>query len=190
MITTFLRPESSRGLYFKLNNALHIHDPLISKTYKIAGLYSIHKDNKCYYVGQSQNLPSRISDHLFGRYENADEVRVYFVCNDGYSDFYERNKESRKLILENNELKLMQLLNPIDNLIIDHDKKFKPNELFLPLYEGWRNPESARILIEDLNLYTVCTFDHEEMFDIDKRLWMLHREFCELFAKKEDVKNA
>ena len=74
--------------------------------------------------------------------------------------------------------------------IIDHDKKFKPNELFLPLYEGWRNPESARILIEDLNLYTVCTFDHEEMFDIDKRLWMLHREFCELFAKKEDVKNA
>ena len=188
MISTFLRPDTSKGLYFKLNNALHIHNPLTSKTYRIAGLYSIHKDNKCYYVGQSQNLPSRISDHLFGRYEKADEVRVYFVC-DTYHDFYERDKESRKSILESNELRLMQILKPIDNIVIDYDKKIPDNHLFLPFVENWQQPDSVRILIDNYS-YTVCLFDHEEMFDIDERLWSLHKEFLEKIGSKKGGQNA
>jgi len=105
-------------LYFKLNNVLNLqeHSEL---NRKIAGVYAIFKDDICLYVGQSINLASRIATHLKGKYETSTELYLWNVENIGFSDFYERSKDSQKIILDNCEKYLMSKLKPIENLLID-----------------------------------------------------------------------
>lgn len=132
MLTRFYKPEGSKELYFKLNSSFQIiNSECASPTYKYAGIYAIFKGEICYYVGQSQNLASRISQHLTGKYETATRVDCFFVIENGFYDFYERSKGSKKLILENNELAFMQRLKPVENLITPEDDfKLSDAELF------------------------------------------------------------
>lgn len=128
MFTLFEKPIDSKELFFALSNSFQIVTPESkSQTHKFAGLYAIFKGDTCYYVGQSQNLPSRISQHLSGKYSTCDRVEVYYPVGDGFDDFYDRNKESRKSILELNELVLMKMLSPVENLITP-DSDFNPEE--------------------------------------------------------------
>lgn len=119
MFTTFQKSDlDSKQLYFKLNNSLQIcSNENQSPTLKFAGLYAIFKNGVCYYVGQSQNLSSRISQHITGKYSEADTIVVYFATSNGFPDFYDRGKEVRKGILEGNEMYLIKMFKPIENLI-------------------------------------------------------------------------
>lgn len=130
---------NSKGLYFKLNNALQLADyTYCSKQYKFAGLYSIYKNNVCLYVGQSQNLCSRIATHLTGRYATADRIDLFTAVGNGFDDFYDRSKESRKGILERNELKLINELNPIENIIVDREIECTEMQLFESIAEKYK----------------------------------------------------
>ena len=164
MIASFDVPDSERHLYFLLNNTLHLCSPLSSSGYKIAGLYSIHHEDKCRYVGQSQNLPSRLASHLSGHYEYADEFRVYFVCEEGYEDFYDRSKEDRKAILENNELRLIQILKPIDNIISNYDTEIPDNNLF----QTFKDSENIYHCLQGLK--------SDYSINITDDFWMWHTE--------------
>jgi len=156
MLASFERPETSKHLYFNLNNALHLADPIFSPTYRIAGLYAIYKNNVCYYVGQSKNLPSRLSTHLTGKYESCDLVELFFVDDD---DFYIRSKEAQKLILETNESLLIELLKPIENLYINKGLKYDYSILF----ECLKDPVDDRELSVSEDL---CVFIRKHTIDI------------------------
>jgi hypothetical protein len=132
MLTRFERPECSKELYFKLSGSLQIcsYDNC-SKTLKLAGIYAIFNGDVCLYVGQSQNVASRLSQHLFGRYSGATEIVVFPVAGNGFSDFYDRSKDSRKSILENNEFKFIEHYKPIGNLVVPgSDHKYNEKGLF------------------------------------------------------------
>lgn len=123
-------------LYFKLNNVLNLqeHNEL---NRKIAGVYAIFKDDICLYVGQSINMASRIATHLKGKYETSTELYLWNVENIGFSDFYERSKDSQKIILDNCEKYLMSKLKPIENLLIDMNFTLDENktpEVYLDHY--------------------------------------------------------
>lgn len=132
MLTRFDRPDEGKELYFKLNSSFQIINlDCASPTHKYAGIYAIYSGDVCYYVGQSQNLASRLSQHLMGKYESATRIDCFFVMENGFADFHERSKESKKSILEYNEMAFMDRLKPIENLItpgdefeIESDKSF------------------------------------------------------------------
>lgn len=132
MLTHFEKPEDSKELYFKLSNSLQItnfNDK--SKASKFAGLYAIYKSGNCMYVGQSQNIASRISQHLSGKYESADRVFLFLATSNGYGDFFDRDVNSRKSILEANENLLISKLKPIENLMLpDQDYKITDDRRF------------------------------------------------------------
>lgn len=120
MFTTFYKPDlsDSKELYFKLNNSLNIcASDYQSQTFKFAGIYAIFKGGICYYVGQSQNLASRLSQHLSGKYQDCDKVKIFMPQPNGFSKFYFQPKDDRRQILENNEMLLMSILKPVENLI-------------------------------------------------------------------------
>jgi len=118
MLTHFDKPDDSKELYFKLNaSLLLVNFESASSAFKYAGIYAIYKDDVCYYVGQSQNLASRLSQHLTGKYECSTRVDCYMVAENGFSDFYNRAKETRKAILELNEMAFIKKLKPLENLI-------------------------------------------------------------------------
>lgn len=120
MFTTFYRSDcaDSKNLYFKLSNSLSIcaseHQ---SDTFKFSGVYAIFKGDSCYYVGQSQNIASRLSHHISGKYSSCDKIKIFMPQPNGFCTFYSQPKESRKKILENNEMLLMSILKPVENLI-------------------------------------------------------------------------
>ncbi len=179
MLASFERPETSKHLYFNLNNSLHLANPMFSPTYKIAGLYAIFKNDICYYVGQSKNVPSRLSTHLNGKYESCDLVKVYFVCEYGFEDFYQRSKESQKAILENNERYLIKELNPIENIMVDNDLKIDEDCMFDSFLEdkGEKRKPTSDIDIF-INKYTIDMVS-DEMFcidSLDNRLIKNYRE--------------
>ena len=118
MLTLFDRPSCSKELFFSLSNSLQIVTPdYKSSTHKYAGIYVIYKGDTCYYVGQSQNLPSRISQHLSGKYKDCERIEVYYAKANGLNGFYEAQKSVRKEVLEHNELEFIRRLSPIENLI-------------------------------------------------------------------------
>ena len=122
MLTKFYKVDEGKELYFKLNSSFQILNlECASPTYKFAGIYAIYKDDVCYYVGQSQNLASRISQHLMGKYENSTRIDCFFVVENGFDDFHDRSKESRKEILEYNESAFINKLKPIENLVRPSD---------------------------------------------------------------------
>ena len=123
MLTRFHKPDDGKELYFKLNSSFQIVNlTCASPTHKYAGVYAIYKNDICYYVGQSQNIASRLSQHLTGKYDSATRVDCFLVVENGFTDFHSRNKESRKSILEYNEMAFMDRLKPIENLITPSDE--------------------------------------------------------------------
>ena len=174
MLAVFDIPETSKHLYFNLNNSLHLANPPCSPTYKMAGLYAIYKNDICYYVGQSKNLPSRISTHLTGKYKSADRVDVYFIGDENQEGFYSNSKEGQKSILENNENWLISRLKPIENILVgdgssdysalcydfvdnngDLDCHFYPLSIYIDNYcititeSGWENIEAIHADVMD-----------------------------------------
>ena len=117
----FKMPKEGKSIYFKLNNSLHLLDPPTSSTYKISGIYAIYKNDICYYVGQSKNLPSRVATHLSGKYSVADRVDLFFVDLEAFDDFYDRSKDNQRRILENNESRAIDLLEPIENILVKNE---------------------------------------------------------------------
>ncbi len=131
MLAVFDKPETSKHLYFNLNNALHLANPPCSKTYKMAGVYAIYKDDVCYYVGQSKNLPSRIATHIMGKYAVADKIDVYFIGDSNYYNFYLNTKSGQSEILKINEQFLILRKKPIENILVfdtDVDQDYLSNE--------------------------------------------------------------
>ena len=122
MLTHFEKPEESKELYFKLSNSFHLtmFDDRSSNS-KFAGLYAIYKNDVCMYVGQSQNLASRLSQHLSGKYESADKVLIFSAISNGFEGFFDFPKEDRRWVLENNEKLLIKELQPIENLMLPED---------------------------------------------------------------------
>ncbi|MEO9497682.1 MAG: GIY-YIG nuclease family protein [Vibrio splendidus] len=118
MLTLFEKPTCSKELFFSLSNSLQIVTPEYkSPTHKYAGIYVIYKGDNCYYVGQSQNLASRISQHLSGKYKECDRVEIFYAHANGLDEFYRAEKGERKSILEHNEMEFIKRLSPIENLI-------------------------------------------------------------------------
>lgn len=176
MLTVFDRPETSKELYFNLNNSLHLSYPPYSSTYKIAGLYALYRDGTCYYVGQSKNLPSRISTHLTGRYESCDEVGIYYLCESFFGDFYERTNGSQKEILENNEKTLINLLNPVENLDVDREFSIGDEYLFERFYSESQDIRPDATVY--LSKFSVTVSDEPciAMHDIDDRVFMAYAD--------------
>jgi len=147
MFTTFERDIDPKNLYFKLNNSFQITSiEYQSPTVKFAGLYAIYKNDTCYYVGQSQNLASRVCNHINGKYSSADRIEIFLARANGFDDFHSRNKESRKVILENNERNLIKILNPIENLMLpNEDFSISDNAAFTDLEE----PSISALLDEE-----------------------------------------
>ncbi len=106
---------SQEILYFKIHNVLNL-EKNSNQNIKIAGIYTIFKNDICLYVGQSKNIASRLATHLKGKYKTADEIYFWDICELGFDDFHERNSISKKSILDNAEKYLMSLLKPIDNI--------------------------------------------------------------------------
>ena len=104
MIASFERPQESKPLYFNLNNSFHLSNISCSETYKIAGIYALFMGGVCYYVGQSKNIPSRLSTHLTGKYKLVDEIHIYLAGEYGLEDFYLYSKADQTTLLESNEM--------------------------------------------------------------------------------------
>ena len=132
MFTTFnISNISQKHLFYKLKNAFHTTEiEELVEASKISGVYAIFKDDKCYYVGQSKNLPSRLATHIKGKYSFADKIIVFTTLSNGFADFNSLDSESQKLILENNETRLIQFLKPIDNIIVNYDKEIGNEKVF------------------------------------------------------------
>lgn len=179
MLTHFEKPEDSKELYFKLSNSFHLtmfEDR--SSTSKFAGLYAIFKNDVCMYVGQSQNLASRLSQHLSGKYESADKVLIFSAISNGYSDFFDRSKEARKLILENNEKLLIKELQPIENLMLpDQDFDIKTGCGFT--FFEYRSEDDDYINREyDTGLcigeFNISIFSHDDVSSIEQDSYFKH----------------
>lgn len=169
MITSYSRPRDSKEFYFKLNNALNLlDDSAASSTYKFAGLYAIYKDEKCYYVGQSQNLSSRLATHLTGAYRAADKVDLFLVSSLGFDDFYDRCKDSRREILEINESVLMDRLKPIENILQPGRAEFPDECLIYPLCSDEEMICSASIYLKKRDL-TLVDSEPTSILNIDPR---------------------
>ena len=175
MIAVFDKPETSKELYFRLNNAFQLGDVQLSPAYKVAGLYAIYKNDICHYIGQSGNLASRLSTHLTGKYESADRVDLFYLS--GFDDFYERTKKTQKTILENNETRLMQLLKPIENIVFDMDKNIAIEHLFTSIADNTGD------LFPDLSIYiskfnfTVLSDATLSIDEVDSRVVDLWKEY-------------
>jgi hypothetical protein len=119
MFTSFNASEiSEKELYCKLSSSFQIacfEDQSVN--FRFTGLYAIFKNGICYYVGQSQNLASRICQHLSGKYKSADQILILTPQKNGFSDFFSRDKQTRKEILEYNESILIKKIRPIENLL-------------------------------------------------------------------------
>lgn len=164
MIASFDRPETSKEIYFALSNSFQLANPLKSPTYKIAGLYALYKGDVCLYVGQSKNVPSRLSTHLTGRYECATRLEVYFVCECVFEGFWSEDKVNQKKILENNENHLINKLKPTENIMVDRGQ-IKNKDLFLRLFED-NNPDLYVSL--DKHSFTVCDDPYNSIDSISK----------------------
>jgi predicted GIY-YIG superfamily endonuclease len=167
MLASFDRPETAKHLYFNLNNSLHLADPMFSPTYKVAGLYAIYKNDICYYVGQSKNVPSRLSTHLTGKYESCDLVKVYFIDEHGFHSFYEKNKDDQRVILENNEKYLIRKLKPIENIMVDSDQSVPEKKIFSNFIEDEENEREPSSSVNiHINKHSLNVSD-DDMFCIE-----------------------
>lgn len=159
MILNFpIHDLDSKGLYFKLGNAFQLSDETYhSKQYKFAGLYAIYKNDVCLYVGQSQNLCSRISTHLTGRYASADRIDFFMAVANGFDDFYNRGKTARKNILETNELKLINELKPTENIIVDRELDCDDKQLFSCI-RAKHDEDEGEVIYPNISAYLVKNY--------------------------------
>ena len=116
------RKMEQEVLYFKLTNAFNM-DKIEKLNEKIAGIYTIYKDDRCVYVGQSINLASRLATHLRGKYATATSVFCWEANNLYWDEFEHASKDEKKVMLDNAEKYVMAKFKPVENLMIDMDFK-------------------------------------------------------------------
>lgn len=141
-------------LFFKLKSIFNL-DNTDAIDRKIAGIYIIYKDDICLYVGQSTNLASRIATHIKGKYSEATKINVLNIEDIGWNDFKERSKESQESILLNTEKYVMSILNPIENININHD--------MVTAIEKIPNSEISKEYVEYSYLLHMNKKDNEEV---------------------------
>ena len=160
--------------------------PILSPTYKISGLYAIFKEDICLYVGQSKNIPSRLSTHLTGRYEEADRIDVCFICEDFFGDFHERSKAAQTAILVNNENELINRLKPIENIFVDRSE-VEESLLFKLLTSEEQNFSCSICIYLDRSFATVTNDFFLE--SIDKRVIREYEEYRKESLKYKGLRN-
>lgn len=101
MFSYFVKNKNQKELFFQIKNEF------LKESDNIMGWYVIFKDDICLYVGQSKNIPSRLSTHLSGKYSNCDEI-IVFLNNDD---------DDSKLVIT--EKYLMNIFKPIENVLIN-----------------------------------------------------------------------
>lgn len=148
-----------KALYFKLKSSFEISD---IESY--IGLYSIHKNGVCVYVGQSKNIPSRLATHLKGKYKTADLVKIYLAVNNGFSDINGRSKGSIESVLTSNEKMLIKHLEPIENIIADYDFELDNNKCFHYFTDEDYRTHDAEILVSESEMYFAT--NDEQMYMI------------------------
>jgi len=112
MFSYFKKSKNQKSLYFQLEQEFK----KIDSEFKVAGVYAIYKDDICLYVGQSKNIPSRLATHLSGKYKDCSKILVFTVI-DEYSDLIPLEKFT------------MQLLKPIENILVDFTEEIDKEEL-------------------------------------------------------------
>lgn len=103
MVNYFIKNNDQKQLYFQLKKNFEDSCNCFS------GVYAIFKKGLCLYVGQSKNLPSRISTHLCGKYEVSDMILVF--------ELYDEDQ------LNNFENFMINILKPIENVLVDFTSK-------------------------------------------------------------------
>lgn len=175
MLSIFDRPEDSKNLYFKLNQSLLLTINEHNGNFKYAGVYAIFKENICYYVGQTQNLSSRLSTHLTGKYINADKVLIFTAYENTCDDFYTLHKDDQKHHLLLNESVAIKLFKPIENIIVNYESDGEWNYMF-DIFEAYNTDQ---LLIQYAPLQIDVTESHitvhtgeiyEELYNIDINL--------------------
>lgn len=136
MIAQFYKSEDQKELYFQISAAFKMQNP--STDAKLAGVYAIYNSDTCLYVGQSQNIASRLATHLSGKFSECTHIDVYLIDADeeGYENFYERSANARKNILEYNEQCFIRLLSPIENINANHTIKPDSQRTMRSLFEA------------------------------------------------------
>lgn len=142
-----------KKLYFKLKSSFELLD--INST---IGLYSIHKNGLCLYVGQSKNIPSRIATHIKGKYANADEINFYLAINNGYKDINDMQNDIVNKILLSNEMLMIKELKPIENIIADYDFELPENNQFYYFSDKDFKQSCLQITMDKLNI-VICKND-------------------------------
>lgn len=123
MFSYFNKNENQKKLYFQIKQNINFYDTVAS------GVYAIFKEDICLYVDQSKNIASRLATHLSGKYKECDKILVFASLEDTYD----------KLIVT--EKYVMNLLKPIENLLVDFTEKIDYKEIFeSTLYYEIENP--------------------------------------------------
>lgn len=189
MLSRFDRTKESREFYFKLGSAMQVTSyQSASETMRFAGIYVIYKDDICYYVGQSQNLASRLSQHILGKYENSTRIDCYLATDNGFGDFHNASKDDRKSLLEYNELEFMRRFKPIENLITPSDD-FEINEkrLFDCLLSEHENINEYSTIHVYLDNYSVDVTTGVGTGDLSGEAYADHNDFT--IAESEFIKS-
>lgn len=119
-----------KELYWQLTSLFKQYNPILLHKNRLAGIYSIHVNDICAYVGQSKNLANRLSTHLSGKYNlDAVEVRVYLFGQEEYKNFYSKNDGFQTRYLELVESMFIQFYKPTENIIADYS--LSENDLYI-----------------------------------------------------------
>lgn len=100
------KPSEQKELFFAI-------DKLFALEYfkrKVRGIYVIFKDGICLYVGQSENIASRLATHLSGKYHDADNILVFEVSSADQNDLISSEKYAIKYF------------KPIENVLADYSE--------------------------------------------------------------------
>jgi len=131
MILNFTKSELQTKLFYQLRSAFDLTETYSGGSYP--GVYLIYKGDVCVYVGQSKNIPSRLSTHLSGKYKNCDYIKVLSPYSNGFEVYDELVESDKKLILEENEKTLIKKAMPVENIIADYNHKDDDQLLFASL---------------------------------------------------------
>lgn len=165
MFSTFnIEGLDQRQLFYKLRSAFSLLDFQVDSDRK-AGIYAIFTDDICNYIGMSQNLASRLSQHLSAKYESCTEVLIFDPCQNGFDDFFDWNEEARKAILGVNEKEMMTIFKPTENLAFSMDFVLSEDESMAQHYgPGSEVTGDFKLLLSGNGNITVCE-NYPDFFD-------------------------
>lgn len=167
------KPSNQKDLYFALNRAMQNEG-----TQKIRGVYVIFKNDICLYVGQSENIPSRLATHMCGKYETATRIIVFEDIDE--ADLIESEKY------------MIKEYKPIENILADYTcnidiKKTMGiiHDIELGADESVRGYFEYEILIERRNLFISDRDCLPDIYAMDKNI---KKTFIDTLKASGDIK--